>query len=249
MTRRIRVFLLLALLLVGGGSLLGDARLMRCSWEYYTDATYTELCGRTCVTLLRHRFGGAVGPRTTSPGTVTTADERRDGCGARAAAHAAGSQDHSRSRGRSRVRAPHLEQLSRCGGSRLAAAAAKKSAHGFVVREQVGAIPATTLDGTRRDLDLRNDACGRRDRESDAATPAARSSRSVRGAPDVRVLSVASLAETQAMAKDLGLGATTSVVAQPLPKGLESRLQIYPQLFVMDRGEVVRTCARIEECR
>jgi hypothetical protein len=103
------------------------------------------------------------------------------------------------------------------------AVAAKKSAHGFVAREQVGAIPATTLDGTPRDLDLRAtraivvivdprcDSC----REI---------LKSVRGAPDVRVLSVAPLAETQATAKDLALGTTTSVVTQPLPQGFASRL-------------------------
>lgn len=128
------------------------------------------------------------------------------------------------------------------------AAAAKKSGHGFVARERVGAIPATALDGTRRDLDLRNTRA-----VVAIVNPSCDSCReilnAVRGATDVHVLSVGSLAETQAMAKDLGLGATASVVAQPVPKGLASRLQIYPQLFVLDGGEVVRTCARIEECR
>ncbi|HEV7238829.1 MAG TPA: hypothetical protein VGQ36_06275 [Thermoanaerobaculia bacterium] len=128
------------------------------------------------------------------------------------------------------------------------AAAAAKGLRGFTVREQVGVIPATALDGTKRDLDLRNTRA-----VVAIVNPSCDSCReiltSVRNAPDVRVLSVASLEETRAMAKDLGLGATTSVVAQPLPKALASRLQIYPQLFVLDRGEVVRTCARIEECR
>jgi hypothetical protein len=130
----------------------------------------------------------------------------------------------------------------------IRAAAAKKSAHGFVAREQVGVIPATALDGRPRDLDLRATRA-----VVAIVNPSCDSCReilkAVRGASDVRVLSIASLAETQAAAQDLGLGATTSVVAQPLPKGLASRLQIYPQLFVLDRGEVVRTCARIEECR
>src|SRR5215213_3285951 len=75
------------------------------------------------------------------------------------------------------------------------AAAAVKDAHGFTVRERVGAIPATTLDGARRDLDLTSsravvaivnpgcESC----RELIAAT---------RGMPDVRILSVAPLSET-----------------------------------------------------
>ena len=35
------------------------------------------------------------------------------------------------------------------------AAAAAKSVRGFAVREQIGAIPAVTLDGRKSDLDLR----------------------------------------------------------------------------------------------
>jgi hypothetical protein len=127
-------------------------------------------------------------------------------------------------------------------------AAARRSSNGFVARERIGVIPATTLDGTRRDLDLRN---GRA--LVAIVNPTCDSCRglaqSVRNAPDVRVLSVAPLDETRAMARELGFDANTSVAASPIPQELQSRLRVYPQILIVDRGEVVRTCARIEECR
>jgi hypothetical protein len=43
MTRRIRVFLLLALLILGATSLVAFPQDVR--YEYYTDATYSILCG------------------------------------------------------------------------------------------------------------------------------------------------------------------------------------------------------------
>ena len=125
-------------------------------------------------------------------------------------------------------------------------AAAAKSVRGFAVREQIGAIPALTLDGRRSDLDLRNgrgivaivnpscDSC----RELIAAA---------RSAPEVHLLSAASLAETRALAKDLG--PNVRVLVQPLGGALGARLQTYPQLLVIDRGEIVRTCATMSECR
>lgn len=126
------------------------------------------------------------------------------------------------------------------------AAAAVKSGRGFAVREQLGAIPATTLDGNPGDLDLRakrgivaivNPSC-ESCRELVAST---------RGLPDVHVLSVASLEETRTRARELG--PNTRVLSRQLGGALGLQLQIYPQLFVVDRGEIVRTCARVEECR
>ena len=124
------------------------------------------------------------------------------------------------------------------------AAAATRGEHGFVARERVGVIPATALDGTRRDLDLR---------ETRAVVaivdPRCDSCReiltSVEDMPDVRVLSVAPPADSRAG----GMPPRTYVVAQPLPAGLASRFAVFPQLFVIDRGEIVRTCARVAECR
>jgi hypothetical protein len=125
-------------------------------------------------------------------------------------------------------------------------AAASKSLRGFVVREQIGAIPALTLDGRRNDLDLRNargivaivnptcDSC----RELMAAA---------RNAPDVHLLAVTSPAEAAAQAKTLGPNAR--MLPQDLGGALGERLHIYPQVLVIDHGEIVRTCSRLQECR
>ena len=64
----------------------------------------------------------------------------------------------------------------------------------------------------------------------------------------VQVLSVAPLAETRAMAQSSGLTAVTHALGEPLPKRNELQLSIYPQLFVVDGGQVVRTCASVDEC-
>jgi hypothetical protein len=39
------------------------------------------------------------------------------------------------------------------------------------------------------------------------------------------------------------------VVPRKVGGVLGSRLQVYPQLFIIDRGHVVRTCATNAECR
>jgi hypothetical protein len=126
------------------------------------------------------------------------------------------------------------------------AAAAVKTSRGFAVHEKIGAIPATTLDGKPADLDLRN-ARG----IVAIVNPTCESCRelvaSTRNMPDVHIISSASLEETRALAKDLG--PNTRVVAPNVGGALGAQLRIYPQLLVIDRGEVVRTCARIQECR
>jgi len=123
-------------------------------------------------------------------------------------------------------------------------AAATRTERGFVAREQVGIIPATSLDGTRRDLDLRATRA-----VVAIVDPRCDSCRelltSVKDMPDVRVLSVAPAADS----REGGMPASTHVVAQPLPGALASRFAVFPQLFVIDRGEIVRTCARVAECR
>ncbi|HET8775752.1 MAG TPA: hypothetical protein VFP80_18285 [Thermoanaerobaculia bacterium] len=125
-------------------------------------------------------------------------------------------------------------------------AAAAKSSRGFVVRDQIGVIPATMIDGRRNDLDLRNS------RGIIAiVNPTCESCRelvaSAHNAPDVHVLAYTSPAEAAAQAKNLGPAAR--YLPQNLGGALGDRLRIYPQVLVIDHGEIVRTCARLEECR
>jgi ABC-type cobalamin transport system ATPase subunit len=126
------------------------------------------------------------------------------------------------------------------------AAAAVKTSRAFAVKDQLGAIPATTLDGKKRDLDLRTSRG-----VVAVVNPTCESCRelveSTRGMPGVHVLSAASLEETRAHAKELG--PNTLVLEKGTGGELGARLRIAPQLFVIDRGQIVRTCARIQECR
>ena len=126
------------------------------------------------------------------------------------------------------------------------AAAAAKSFRGFAVHERLGAIPALALDGRQNDLDLRAS------RGTVAiVNPGCESCRelvaSLRGVKDVHVLSAASLAETRAAANLLGPEAR--VIPDSVSGAFGAQLKTYPQLFVIDHGEIVRTCARIAECR
>lgn len=125
-------------------------------------------------------------------------------------------------------------------------AAAVKASRSFVVRDQIGVIPATMLDGRRNDLDLRssrgivaivNPSC-------DSCRELVASARNV---PDVHVLVFTSPAEAAAHAKSLGPNAR--FLPQNLGGELGERLRIYPQLVVIDHGVIVRTCSRLEECR
>ncbi|MEO8380487.1 MAG: hypothetical protein ABI779_19820 [Acidobacteriota bacterium] len=121
--------------------------------------------------------------------------------------------------------------------------------HGFVPRDAVRSIPTLDLDGKPGTwnlqsgrhvlaiVDPRCDSC----RALIATLPG-------HGDGQLYVLSVAPPADTRAMAQQAGLTAATRSLGTPLPRDLESQLQIYPQLLIVDQGKVVRTCASIAEC-
>ncbi len=125
-------------------------------------------------------------------------------------------------------------------------AAAAKSTRGFAVNEQIGAIPAMSLDGRRNDLDLRN-ARGIVAIVNPSCDSCRELMASARNAPDVHLLAVTSPAEARARANELG--PNTRILPPRLEGALGARLQTYPQVFVIDRGAIVRTCSRIDECR
>ncbi|HEX8411782.1 MAG TPA: hypothetical protein VF883_23240 [Thermoanaerobaculia bacterium] len=126
----------------------------------------------------------------------------------------------------------------------VVAAAAPAASRGFAPGDVLPTVPATALDGSRRDLDLRAVRA-----VVAVADPRCESCRellaSVKDLPDVRVLSVAPLADS----REGGMPATTYVVAHSLPGAIAPRFTVFPQLFVVDRGQIVRTCAKIAECR
>lgn len=123
-----------------------------------------------------------------------------------------------------------------------AAAIPTVSQHGFVPRDYVESIPVIDLQGQTSTLDLRN---GRTtiaivDPRCDSCRELVAS---MHGDAEVRVISMSPAVESKT------LGPQTLMLGKSLPQRLESKLQIYPQLFVVERGKVVRSCASMAECR
>jgi hypothetical protein len=128
------------------------------------------------------------------------------------------------------------------------AAASMIPHRGFVPKDRIATLPTVDLTGRAGTLDLRN---GRT--LVAVVDPRCESCReliaTMRETPGARVLSVAPLDETRTMAKQAALLAPIAMVGTGVPKSIAPQLEIYPQLFVVDRGVVVRTCATVEECR
>ena len=125
--------------------------------------------------------------------------------------------------------------------------AATPPVRGFVPKDVLPAIPTLALDGTRGTLDL-----GQTRATVAIVDPRCESCKELIATlsprPDLQVLSVAPLPETRAMATQSGLTAVTRLLGEPLPGSVGSQLRVYPQIFVVDRGRVVRTCATAAEC-
>jgi hypothetical protein len=125
-------------------------------------------------------------------------------------------------------------------------AAAAGRSRAFAVHDSIEPLPIVDLNGARSTFQF--------DRRTVVAIvdPRCDSCRKllaqIRPDTGVQVLSVAPLAETRAMAQSTGLTAVTHALGQPLPARNELQLSIYPQLFVVDGGQVVRTCASVNEC-
>ena len=115
---------------------------------------------------------------------------------------------------------------------------------GFIPKEVVAPIPTVALDGTRGTLDLRQSRS-----VVAIVDPRCESCKEIiatlRPQPNLHVLSVAPLEETRAMASQSGLTTITRTLVEPYPS---AQFHTYPQVFVVDRGRVVRTCATVNEC-
>lgn len=127
-------------------------------------------------------------------------------------------------------------------------AAATQKSRAFVPKDWIGSVPVLDLAGREQLLDLQ------RGRTIVAiVNPTCDSCRelmaSLRGASGIHVLSAAPLAETRPAVHQAGIGPLTTVLREPAPARIAQQLHIYPQIFVVDRGEVVRTCKNVAECR
>lgn len=129
-----------------------------------------------------------------------------------------------------------------------AATAATASVRGFVPKDVIETLPIIALDGKHGTLDLRQSRS-----VIAVVDPRCESCKALieklRPQPGLHVLSVAPLAETRTMAEQSGLAEVTRIVGEPLPARIGVQFHVYPQVFVVDRGMVVRTCATVSECR
>jgi hypothetical protein len=131
---------------------------------------------------------------------------------------------------------------------RPAAGVTPPSSRGFVPKDFVESIPTIALDGTRGSIDLRQSRA-----VVALVDPRCESCKEIiatlRPQPDLHVLSVAPMPETRTMATQAGLTAVTRILDEPrIPERNGVQFHIYPQVFVVDHGKVVRTCATIAEC-
>lgn len=120
------------------------------------------------------------------------------------------------------------------------AAAASKLARGFVPKDQLYTIPVLGANGAI-DLTKQRSVVAVVDPRCDSCRELIAT---LRAAPDLHVISVAPPAETKQLAH-----LNARALGGPLPPAVAAQFKIYPQLFVVDRGNVVRTCATIAECR
>lgn len=119
---------------------------------------------------------------------------------------------------------------------------------GFVPKDSIESIPTIALDGKPGTLDLRQSRS-----VIAVVDPRCESCKeliaTLRPQPNLHVLSVAPLPETRTMATQSGLTAITRSLGEHPPTRTGTQFHVYPQVFVVDRGKVVRTCATIDECR
>lgn len=125
---------------------------------------------------------------------------------------------------------------------RVTAAAVPASRHGFGVKDVIRTVPVKDLDGRARVLDLQQ---GRA--VVAIIDPSCASCRdlvaTISALPAVQVLSLASAEPTRPLAAKIR--GTTSLLDDDAP----AQFHLYPQLFVVEKGMVVRTCANVNECR
>lgn len=119
----------------------------------------------------------------------------------------------------------------------------------FAAGDRVGRLPLSTLAGRqepvdftqgRRALVIVDPNCGTCARTIAAIKP---------GAP-ITVLSLARAEETRAVAERANIAAMTYTYAPSgkLPAVVDQKLRYYPQILLIDRGVVVRTCQTIGDC-
>ena len=123
---------------------------------------------------------------------------------------------------------------------------AKAMSHGrgFAPQDSIGDVATVELSGRPAQLHL-----GQGRHVVAVVDPRCDSCRelvaTLRPSPDLVVMTLAPPELARPMAAQAGLTAMTHSLRQPLARPW----LVYPQVFVVDRGKVVRTCLTVAECR
>ncbi len=72
--------------------------------------------------------------------------------------------------------------------------------------------------------------------------------RTLGGHPQTLVLTMAPPQAAKEFVERYRVANPTYAIARPLPRGVGARMGAAPQIFVIDHGRVVRTCASLTEC-
>jgi hypothetical protein len=115
--------------------------------------------------------------------------------------------------------------------------------------DRVGRLPLITLTGQqkpadftkgRRILAIVDPTCG----------SCVRTMNEVHADPTATVVSVATAAVTTPIAEKAGIASMTYTLDHAkLPPAMAQRLRYFPQVVLIDRGIVMRTCKSVAECR
>jgi hypothetical protein len=115
--------------------------------------------------------------------------------------------------------------------------------------DRIGRLPLTTLTGQQKPVDFTK---GRRVLAIVDPTCGSciRTMNEVRADPAATVVSVATAEATTPIAEKAGIASMTHTLASAnLPAAMAQKLRYFPQIVLIDRGVVMRTCKSVAECR
>lgn len=115
------------------------------------------------------------------------------------------------------------------------------------VGQRMEQVPIIDLNGRSRQLDLRSSRNMVVVVDPSCASCGVVLSR-LGSVPGVYVMSIGAPSAAKALAEKYDLVDNTFVIRPPLPDALDRGFRTFPQIVIVERGRVMRTCATLSEC-